>query len=710
MEQKKLPIGNQDFHSIISKDRLYVDKTELIYGLLNDQNHYFLSRPRRFGKSLLLDTIHSLFKREDNLFKGLWIERHLDAIPKLPVIHLTMPSEAESPKILAKNILIGLKRNAELCGLEVEGDSPGIYFSGLIQAYSLKNDSQIAVLIDEYDAPVTRNMDDLKVAEANAKILHGFFAVLKDNDVSKRVRFTLVTGITRYALTSMDSGPNHLDDISLNPKYAALCGFTPDEFDAYFAGHMEWALKAMQKTGRMPETAEPADLRDQIFDWYDGYSWGGESRILNPFSILKFFDQQRFDSYWIQSGRPAHLTAMIKAQPESFVELKLKQFLSAELRKTELTALEPVPVLFHSGYLTLDNISLATDSTNREAGLNENSELYSFRLPNYEVSSSYYKDCFKVIFEYGKFDFAAKGPELQMAFLAKDAKKVIFIISEYLSQITYNQYPKGESLFHAVIQSLLMGMGFKIDSEKANASGRLDLLLQIGEEVYLIIELKYVPNNVAKKANKLASESEKEDLEVNKLIIEAENEVLADSATALLSDEEQAKAVAAAFAKKFGRKKYLELISGPFPAGLTKTEKALLAAGIAGKELTEAELSDALALAVRSTINEDEIEKILEKAALGDERTLSRIEAALSKASRKALKDIKTRNYQGGLRIDAMEIIDMGVAVYGDGSVISVAFGEGWKNAQKMEKQPAKEKQQEIRKNSSKKKTAPEKE
>jgi hypothetical protein len=248
MDQKKLPLGDQSFPDIINENYLYVDKTKHIYDLVTGAvSNYFLLRPRRFGKSLLLDTIHHLFKREDSLFQGLWIERHLEDIPQLPVINLSMSMGSESSDILKRNLFSILRDNAKVFGLDVEEITSDVYFRSLILALSRKSNSKVVVLIDEYDAPVTRNMEDPPVAAANAKTLHDFFATLKDNQVKECVKFTLVTGITRYALTSMDSGPNHLIDISLRPEYAALCGFTLEEFDTYFAGHMEATLEALKK-------------------------------------------------------------------------------------------------------------------------------------------------------------------------------------------------------------------------------------------------------------------------------------------------------------------------------------------------------------------------------------------------------------------------------------------------------------------------------
>ncbi|MDR2141549.1 MAG: AAA family ATPase [Deltaproteobacteria bacterium] len=279
MTLKELPGEDQTFAGIIDDNLLYADKTRYIYELLrgSKKKSYFLSRPRRFGKTLLLFTLRELFSGNRERFKGLWIDRSDYDFPRVPVIFLSLSQESESPAILKANLLGDLKGIAGRANLthKVEGITPGAYFGNLIQSFSEESKSEIAVLIDEYDAPVTRNMANMVVAQANADILHDFFATLKKPEIMDRVRFTFITGITRYALTSMDSGPNQLDDISMDPKYAGLCGFTLAEFDSLFADRLESTLDNCKKTGQMKSTDTVEDLRAKIFRWYDGYNWGG---------------------------------------------------------------------------------------------------------------------------------------------------------------------------------------------------------------------------------------------------------------------------------------------------------------------------------------------------------------------------------------------------------------------------------------------------
>jgi hypothetical protein len=250
--------------------------------------------------------------------------------------------------------------------------------------------------------------------------------------------------------------------------------------------------------------------------------------------------------------------------------------------------------------------------------------------------------------------------------LAEDPEKVSYIIKEYLSKITPYQNPKCENSYHMALQMLLLGMGFNVDSERANSSGRLDLMLRIDNYVYLVIELKYVPGDDR-------TEEEK------RLAIEAENKTLASKAIFLLSNEQCAKFLAEAFIKKFPAVSYKKLIPDAFSMGLTEDERNRIIADNAPDLLTVAESSEAIAAAARSVFSKSKIRQILGKAAPKPKMTASKIEAKLAEAVQNALADIEERNYYGGLRLKAAKIMALGIAIYGNGSEVASAFGKGWK-------------------------------
>jgi hypothetical protein len=495
-------------------------------------------------------------------------------------------------------------------------------------------------------------MANQSVATDNAKVLQDFFAKLKVDEVADSVAFTLVTGITRYALTSMDSGANHLNDISLESKYAGICGFTIPEFDALFADRMEDTLISLQQSGEMSPGASLRDLRAEIFDWYDGYNWGGETRVLNPFSILNFFDKKVFYAYWIQSGRPDHLTALIKTRPWDFIDLKLDSYLATTVRKSELTQLETAPVLFHSGYLTIDK-------TLKIPGLDYKSKKkflrgYSFRLPNYEVSSSYYDECFKLL-RLSTLELTAKKEELLSAFKAKDGQTVSSILSSYFGAVTFYQKPKSESSFHVFVQLILKAMDFTVDSELAGAAGRLDIGVRLSNHSYLIIELRYCP-------------------ETNKLTENEINQILAATAKTKLPIDLYNESLASMIASKLGREKLdiaLSKIGLPKP---TVEDYNQFLANNAKEYLTPTEIDQTLAQTLKDELPKEDIEKILKKAQSTTKDSNEKIDALLAKTAQEALDDIQKRDYPSIVSFHANEITSLGLAIYGNGTKIVALF------------------------------------
>ncbi|MDR2140955.1 MAG: AAA family ATPase [Deltaproteobacteria bacterium] len=666
MTLKQLPLDDQSFAEIIDDNLLYADKTRYIYELLRGsrKKSYFLSRPRRFGKTILLDTLEELFTGNRERFKGLWIERSDYDFPKIPVLSLTLSFRSDSPEILENNIIEELKKITEEAkpSHKVSGATSDMYLDSLIRALYQESQSKIAVLIDEYDAPVTRNMDNLEIATANAKILHDFFATLKKRPVSRRVRFTLVTGITRYALASMDSGPNHLNDISMDPRFAGLCGFTLEELDYLFADRWELTLAKLKNSGEMGPSDSLKDLRAEILDWYDGYNWGGENRVLNPYSILHFFNSNSFDGYWMDSGRPGHLTALIKKRPLDFLQPNLDSIISSELRKSDLNKLAASSVLFHSGYLTMDKVKIVKVKVK---GMTKTDKLYSFRLPNHEVTRGYYPDYFSVILNLqSPNELQAKAEILQQAFLAKDAEKVSSMFRDFISSFTYYQKPKDERDFHLIVQAILMGMDFKVLSEVPSSKGRSDISVELPGRVYLIIELKYRSNP-------------------NRNRTEKENAALASLAYELLSIGEVFEYLAK-LASDIDDDELVKISPELSKKGLTRTKRRQLLGKAAKKLLPKSVINESLASLVLEKLPPEELNQELRN--LGVEMNLSsdsmdlavgRIDQVLTKTAQLALRYITQKDYHGPFRLEAKEFIDLALVIYDQGSHVKALFNAG---------------------------------
>ncbi|MDR2709263.1 MAG: AAA family ATPase, partial [Elusimicrobiota bacterium] len=379
---QKLPVGIQEFKDLREEQYLYVDKTKQIYDLINRGSLWFLSRPRRFGKSLLASTLESLFRGERYLFKGLYIEDKWNWTKTYNVIRIDFTKVTKlTPARLEQSLASRLDEIAKHNGIVLEDEYPTDKFSKLIGKLYEKNGKKVVILIDEYDKPILDRLKAMKETEisiANKEILGDFYGVLKGE--SQYLRFIFITGITRFSGVSIFSGLNNLKDLTLRDKFADLCGYTQKELEDNFKPYIE-ALSSKNKRSYEQELTE-------IKLWYNGYTWDGETAIYNPFSTLNLFDSGEFKTYWFDSGSPAFLIDYIKNssvgtdqvfENESFSEIELMNF-SPE--KTTTTAL-----LFQTGYLTIKKkieITLELDE-----GMIETADEYLLAMPNREVRRAF---------------------------------------------------------------------------------------------------------------------------------------------------------------------------------------------------------------------------------------------------------------------------------------------------------------------------------
>ncbi|MDR1309434.1 MAG: AAA family ATPase [Deltaproteobacteria bacterium] len=470
--------------------------------MMDAYNCCFLSRPRRFGKTLLLDTINELFRGHRELFKGLWIDSAEVGydFKRHPVIQLNMGhARTDSPNDLEKHIVSGLMAVARKEGVETKGEFYDIILGRLLQRLSEKYGTKAVVLVDEYDAPVTGHVENLAVARANGGLLLDFCTALKANIAN--IRFALVTGVTRFALTAMDSGPNNFHDLSLDPEYGGVCGFTISEFDHYFGDRMGGTLKALIEKGQMAAGAQESDLRERIMAWYDGYNWLGPERVLNPYSILNFFNEMKFGPYWPRTGRPGHLSALIQEKPLDFVQPRLDGYADGELTRAEIGTLEAAPVLFDSGYLTIDESRWVEEGEGDDMGQHE---LYSLRLPNKEVRGSYRTDCLDAIFRRSPAYLRGLGPRFLDAVSGRDSMAFARLFGDILATITYRRHGDREKYYHGLIHASLIATGLEVRGESAGAVGRSGLVVCLAEERRLVIEVKY---RTAKKKEPVADQA-----------------------------------------------------------------------------------------------------------------------------------------------------------------------------------------------------------
>ena len=334
MNKRKLPIGIQTFREVREENCYYVDKTAYIQRLLDEGKHYFLSRPRRFGKSLFLDTLKELFEGNEPLFAGLHIHDHWDWSVCHPVLRLDFSSGTyQGPDDLQKEVaaqLNVLEDEAEV--VPREDDTAPARFRRLMKVLHERNGQRVAVLVDEYDKPILDALEMPEVARANRDFLRDLYSTVKFADA--HIRFTFLTGVSKFSKVSLFSGLNNLIDLTLDPPYSAICGYTEADLDRVFA----------------PEL--PGLDRDEIGTWYNGYNWLGEEQVYNPFDVLLFRNRE-FGAYWFETGTPAFLVETLFKQRVSSLALDNMVGNSDLLSTFDVDAIAPEALLFQTGYLTI---------------------------------------------------------------------------------------------------------------------------------------------------------------------------------------------------------------------------------------------------------------------------------------------------------------------------------------------------------------------
>jgi hypothetical protein len=452
-----LPIGRQYFASIRKDDAIYIDKTEYIYNICRPADSaYFLSRPRRFGKSLTLDTIAELFSGNRALFKGLWIEDKWDWSETYPIIRMSLDSIGHEAGL--KNALFkALNKIARSFGLALsENKSLGSAFNELIEAVSEKTGKQVVILIDEYDKPIIDYIDPYNLEEANKQrdILKEFFSILKDS--SNHIRFLFITGVSKFARVSIFSDLNHLIDLTLNKKYAALCGYTQQELEVNFNMYLE----------RLP-----ANTLEQMKLWYDGYSWDAKTFVYNPFSVLNFFENETYSNFWFATGTPTFLLKLMRKRFEyKLEETEVSNLILESFRLEEFEALDVNSLLLQTGYLTIKKITP--------------SGKFILNYPNKEVRQAFGQF---LLSEYTRTPVTIPyGPNILDALENNNLAEVIKIINNLIKSVPDQNYIKDqEKFFHAIIHLIFTMVGSDPRSEMHTNIGRIDTVIISSHRIFL---------------------------------------------------------------------------------------------------------------------------------------------------------------------------------------------------------------------------------
>ncbi|MDP2427441.1 MAG: AAA family ATPase, partial [Methylobacter sp.] len=358
MARKKLPIGIQTFAKIREDHYYYVDKTPLILKLVSDGTHYFLSRPRRFGKSLLIDTLGELFAGNEPLFRGLFIHDKWDWSIKYPVIRLSFGGGVIHDRAhLDRRIFTILDNNQVNLSVNCQHtDDIGDFFESLIKKTVEQTGRRVVILVDEYDKPILDNLAKPEIAKEIRDGLRNLYSVIKDSDA--HVKFAMLTGVSKFSKVSLFSGLNNLRDITLATEFSSICGYTDDDIDTLFAPELEGLD------------------REKIRYWYNGYNWTGQS-VYNPFDVLLLFQSREFKNHWFETGSPTFLIDLL-CKRQTFTP-NLDHMLAAEalLSAFDVEQIATEALLFQTGYLTIDSVRHLASMTQ-----------FKLRYPNHEVRSS----------------------------------------------------------------------------------------------------------------------------------------------------------------------------------------------------------------------------------------------------------------------------------------------------------------------------------
>jgi len=466
---KKLPLGIQTFSTIRDENYVYVDKTNIAFELIEEYKYVFLSRPRRFGKSLFLDTLQEIFEGNKRLFEGLGIYDKWDWETKYPVIKISFSGELRSKVQLNERIRSVLKNNQER--LEIfceENQNISICLDELIRKTHKKNNQKVVVLIDEYDKAILDNLDQMEVAKENRETLKGFYSVLKDSD--PYLKFVFLTGVSKFSKSSIFSGLNMLSDISLNWRFGDICGYTHADVQREFESYLEGV-----------------DV-EKLTLWYNGYNFLGNS-MYNPFDILQFLKNDKiFDNYWFATGTPTFLIKLIDKNNYFLPKLSNLKIGKQLLDSFDIDDIDLEVILYQSGYLTIESVDI-----DEEFDIIE----YNLKIPNKEVKQSLNR--FIINHLYGDKNPTQKN--ILIALKNQDIGLFERSLRGIFASIPNNNYTKNkihnyEGFYASVVFVYLQSLGLDIIGEDVTNQGRIDLTIKTAHAFY-ILEFKLKGRNNA---------------------------------------------------------------------------------------------------------------------------------------------------------------------------------------------------------------------
>lgn len=463
------PIGIQNFEKIRTEGFLYVDKTAEIYKLAKEGRYYFLSRPRRFGKSLLVSTMEAYFSGRKELFSGLAVEKMETEWKQHPVLHLDLSGVSYTDESVLERVLSDkLAKWEALYGAVNTSDILGLRFKEVIEAAYNKTGNQVAILIDEYDKPIIDNLGNEPTLSRLRSTLQGFYSVMKSMDA--RIRFGFLTGVTKIGKMSVFSGLNNLNDISMIPDYVDICGISETELHEYF----DESISELSSANEMSKEECYVKLKSM----YDGYHFCEDSiGIYNPFSLLNTFQNKKFREYWFETGTPGFLVEVMRKTSFDVTTLENQTVDSTLMSNADAIFENPVPYLFQSGYLTI-------------TGYNDMFRLYQLGFPNQEVKNGFL-NCLLKYYVPMSPDMSGTTLIYQLWHSITEGNPESFmqILSSLFANTSYQIQGETEKDFQYAMYIISALLGEYVQVERATSNGRIDLIIQTKDFIY-IFELK----------------------------------------------------------------------------------------------------------------------------------------------------------------------------------------------------------------------------
>lgn len=472
MQLKKLPIGIQTFSKIREENYIYIDKTDIALDLIQNYQYVFLSRPRRFGKSLFLDTLRNIFEGNKKHFKGLAIEDKWDWEVSYPVIALMMNDEFLILNDLKKDISKQLQNIARNHTIELDEEEPYFMLSSLLRQLYKKYSKRVVLLIDDADKPFRNRLLDKDVKEIHDFLL-GFYITTKGCD--EYIKFSMMTGIHPIK-GDMLFGFNNFINISHDKEFGNICGFTQEELEKYFLEHSKLSIQ-----------------NSKLKEWYNGYNFLGSS-MYNPFDILQFIAKGHiYDNYWFESGTPTFLIELIKEKNYFLPNLSNLKVDKKLLNSFDIENLDLEVILYQAGYLTIDKLEQDEDGD----------IIYTLKIPNKEVKSSLHKYVIAYLYK----DDTLRAKPLSRALRDKNLKDFQNAIISIFASIPYNNYSNNyiqnyEGFYASVIYVYLQSLGLDIIGEDVTNKGRIDLTIKMDNAIY-ILEFKVIDNGQLRIENEI---------------------------------------------------------------------------------------------------------------------------------------------------------------------------------------------------------------